>query len=584
MGYFKCNNRVVIGLSLLYLGIRKGLIEKNISTMGTFVNPGNDSFLEDINSIIYVDKSPIIIELNKLFRTNQKFICMSRARRFGKTMITALISAYYSKHCNSREIFEGLKLSQYEGWDKHLNSINVIQIDINGRYSNAIDKSQTIKQMQADVVDELRKYFPTVQIADSATIATAITTIYRELKETFVIIIDEYDVLVRDDSATATLRKEYISFLNSLFKDYATKNAIALAYITGILPVLRDRVESKLNNFAEYTMLKPGPFAQYFGLTSKEVKEICQKHNVDFEMCKLMYDGYSFKKSRKELCQPDDNGEPLIHIFNPYSVVQAVTQDEFSNYWTTTSALESITLYIDANIAGIQDDIKSMLKEEKGIKINVRLYNNNVEHFTTKDEVFTYLIHLGYLAYDPTNGTCHIPNGEIKQAWLDIISKSTGFEAIRQMLDTGRALIEATENGDFEAVAKALDDSHADISNPLTYNRESSMQSAILMAYFYARKDYLVFSELASGSGYADVLSVPTFVQKPVIIIELKKDGEPSTAIEQINTRNYAHAFRYHSGREAVLVGVTYDAESKLHRCLIERVESYRDVFGMAGK
>ena len=152
------------------------------------------------------------------------------------------------------------------------------------------------------------------------------------------------------------------------------------------------------------------------------------------------------------------------------------------------------------------------------------------------------------------------------------------------MLDTGRALIEATENGDFEAVAKALDDSHADISNPLTYNRESSMQSAILMAYFYARQDYLVFSELASGSGYADVVLVPTFVQKPVIIMELKKDGEPSTAIEQIKTRNYAHAFRYHSGREAVLVGVTYDAESKQHRCLIERVENYRDVFGMAGK
>ncbi|MGN0000468.1 MAG: AAA family ATPase [Marinilabiliaceae bacterium] len=552
--------------------------------MGIYVNPGNTKFIKKLNSKIYVDKSLMINELNELIETDDGFVCMSRARRFGKTMMTNLMSAYYSKNCDSREIFERLKLSKQEGWDRYLNSINVIQIDLQSFYSDAKDKSQTIQILQNNVVEELREQFPNVEVPTSSSIAKALSIIHKELSETFVIIIDEYDVLIRDRNVPASLCNEYIEFLNALFKSNTTQEAISLAYLTGILPILRETVQSKLNNFAEYTMLKPGPFAQYFGLTSKEVKEICQKHNVDFEMCKLMYDGYSFKKSRKELCQPDDDGEPLIHIFNPYSVVQAVTQDEFSNYWTTTSALESITLYIDANIAGIQDDIKSMLKEEKGIKINVRLYNNNVEHFTTKDEVFTYLIHLGYLAYDPTNGTCHIPNGEIKQAWLDIISKSTGFEAIRQMLDTGRALIEATENGDFEAVAKALDDSHADISNPLTYNRESSMQSAILMAYFYARKDYLVFSELASGSGYADVVLVPTFVQKPVIIIELKKDGEPSTAIEQIKTRNYAHAFRYHSGREAVLVGVTYDAESKQHRCLIERVENYRDVFGMAGK
>ena len=552
--------------------------------MGIYVNPGNTKFIKKLNSKIYVDKSLMINELNELIETDDGFVCMSRARRFGKTMMTNLVSAYYSKNCDSREIFERLKLSKQEGWDRYLNSINVIQIDLQSFYSDAKDKSQTIQILQNNVVEELREQFPNVEVPTSSSIAKALSIIHKELSETFVIIIDEYDVLIRDKNVPASLCNEYIEFLNALFKSNTTQEAISLAYLTGILPILRETVQSKLNNFAEYTMLKSGPFAQYFGLTSKEVKEICQKHNVDFEMCKLMYDGYSFKKSRKELCQPDDDGEPLIHIFNPYSVVQAVTQDEFSNYWTTTSALESITLYIDANIAGIQDDIKSMLKEEKGIKINVRLYNNNVEHFTTKDEVFTYLIHLGYLAYDPTNGTCHIPNGEIKQAWLDIISKSTGFEAIRQMLDTGRALIEATENGDFEAVAKALDDSHADISNPLTYNRESSMQSAILMAYFYARKDYLVFSELASGSGYADVVLVPTFVQKPVIIIELKKDGEPSTAIEQIKTRNYAHAFRYHSGREAVLVGVTYDAESKQHRCLIERVENYRDVFGMAGK
>ena len=224
------------------------------------------------------------------------------------------------------------------------------------------------------------------------------------------------------------------------------------------------------------------------------------------------------------------------------------------------------------------------MKGEKDIQVNVLRYNNNVEHFATKDEIFTYLIHLGYLAYDPIKQTCHIPNGEIKCAWLNIMSIAKGFEAIQRMLENGRKLIEATENGDAEVVALALNDSHADISNPLTYNRESSLQSAILMAYFYARKDYLVFSELPTGYGFADVVLVPTVPQRPVIIIELKRDGEPTTAIEQIKSRNYAHAFRYHPGREAVLVGIAYNAESKHHRCLIERMENYKEKFGLAAK
>ena len=541
-------------------------------------------FRYDIDSDLYIDKSLMIAELNKQINTNCRFICMSRARRFGKTMMTNLMSAYYSKNCNSRELFENLELSKHEGWDKYLNNVNVIQIDLQGFYSDAEDKSQTIRILQRKVVDELRKQFPTIEIQNSASIATAITDIHNELGESFVIIIDEYDVLIRDKSVPASLCNEYIELLNALFKSNTTQKAISLAYLTGILPIYREIVQSKLNNFTEYTMLAPDQFAQYFGFTGKEVKKICREKNTDYEMCKLMYDGYVYEKPRELLEQPDDDGEPVIHIFNPRSVTEAARNGRYRNYWVATSALEAITFYIDSNIAGIQDDIKALLKGEKEINVDVLRYNKNVERFATKDEIFTYLIHLGYLAYDPTKGTCHIPNGEIKSAWLRIMSDAKGFEPIQRMLENGRNLIVATENGDAEVVAQALDDSHADISNPLSYNRESSLQSAILMAYFYARKDYLVFSELPTGYGFADVVLVPTVPQKPVIIIELKRDGEPTTAIEQIKSRNYAHAFRYHPGREAVLVGITYDAESKHHRCLIERMENYKEKFGITGK
>ena len=547
--------------------------------MGIYVNPGNTLFRLALNSEIYVDKSLMITELNKLYDTLQMFVCMSRARRFGKTMMASLMTAYYSKGCDSRQLFEKLQLSKQDGWDKYLNATNVIRIDLNSVYSRTLDKSQTIKALQIEVVGELREQFPTIQIPASTSIAAAIIKIFNKLGEKFVIIIDEYDVLIRDNNVPASLRTEYIELLNSLFKGAEAQEAISLAYLTGILPIYREIVQSKLNNFTEYTMLNPDQFAQYFGFSENEVQNLCLENNADYDICQRMYDGYIFQKPYQMPVQPNNDSETTIHIFNPNSVVKAVTRRKYENYWVATSALEAITLYIDANIAGIQDDIKVLLKGEKDIEINVLRYNNNVERFATKDEIFTYLIHLGYLAYDPINQTCHIPNGEIRNAWLSIMSDAKGFEPIQQMLETSRKLIESTENCDSNAVAKALDDSHADISSPITYNRESSMQSAILMAYFYARKDYLVFSELTSGSGYADVVLVPSVPRKPVIIIELKKDGNPATAIEQIKTRNYAHAFRYHPGHTAVLVGVTYDAESKQHKCLIEKLENYREVF-----
>ena len=552
--------------------------------MGIYVNPGDSMFRFSLNSKIYVDKSPMINELNELIGTDERFLCMSRARRFGKTMMTNLMSAYYSRDCNSREIFERLELSKQEGWDKYLNAFNVIQIDLQSCFSRTKDKNQVIDKLQTNVVNELREQFPSTRIPTAATIAESISIINKELGELFVIIIDEYDVLIRDNCVAASIRKDYIDFLNSIFKSNDVQKAVSLAYLTGILPILRETVQSKLNNFTEYTMLRPDQFAQYFGFTENEVRRLCLAKNADYDACKLMYDGYIFEKPTELAEQPDDDGEHIIHVFNPNSVVKAVTKHKYDNYWVATSALEAITLYIDANIAGILEDIKALLKGEKEVKVDVLNYNNNVEHFATKDEIFTYLIHLGYLAYDPTKGTCHIPNGEIRGAWLRIMSNAKGFEPIAQMIETSRKLIEATENGDKETVAKALDDSQADISSPLSYNRESTMQSAILMAYFYARKDYWIFSELASGCGYADVVLVPFFIQKPIIIIELKKDGEPATAIEQIKSRNYAHAFRYHPGHEAVLVGITYDAESKQHRCLIEKVDNFREKFGIADK
>ena len=532
--------------------------------MGRLVNPGNELFSRDKNSEIYVDKSLIVSYLNKLYNTNQMFVCVSRARRFGKTMMANLLAAYYSKGCDSRALFENLKLAKHEEWDKYLNSVNVIKIDVNGEYRDCRNKANFVNELVTSVVAELRETFPQVAVPENETIAKTIFRIHQQTDEQFVFLIDEYDVLIRDPDVHPTAKNEYIELLNALFKNDSIKKAISLAYLTGILPILKESVQSKLNNFKEFTMLSPKQLAPYFGFTEEEVNDLCERFDMDKERCREMYDGYIFPK--------------VGHIYNPNSVAQAAADGIFEGYWTKTSKAEAITFYISADLDGIQEDITKLL-EGKEIKVNIDTYANDVKQFTTKDDVFTYLIHLGYLAYDYEAKRCRIPNTEIRQEWFDVMRKSDKFNAIYEICNTSYRLMEATEEGDEQALAKALDNAHESICSPLTYNRESSMQSAILMAYLYAKRDYMVFSELTAGSGYADVVFIPLQSGLKAIIIELKKDGDPEEALNQFLQRNYAHALKRHPGKGAILVGISYDHENKKHRCKIRMVEDVKEIW-----
>lgn len=535
--------------------------------MGVYVNPGNTRFAEDLNSFVYVDKSEMVAEVNTLAFTNKKYLCVSRARRFGKTMMSNLLSAYYSKGCDSRALFQNLKLANHEGWDKHLNSVNVISVDLNEIYGycSRIGKiKKTIKILNDKIVEELRSQYPTVGIKKGEDLCEAIVNIYTQTNEIFVLIIDEYDVILREEEESSTLLQDYLVFLNSLFKGNAVGNAICLAYITGILPILRDKVQSKLNNFRQFTMLNPGRFAPYFGFTEEEMEDVCAKHGISIDECREMYDGYSF---------PD-----VQHIYNPNSVVEAICNHIVCSYWTLTSASEAVTYYINANIEGMQDDIRTLI-EGGQVAVDVDYYQNNVEKFATKDEVFTYLIHLGYLAYDSGAKTCRIPNKEIRQEWIRIMKNSTDFDKVREFILAGKKLIDATERADEATVAAALDEAHRRISSHLTFNLEASLQTAILQAYFYANQDYIIIPELPAGDGYADVAFIPTSYLHPAIIVELKREGDPQVAIDQIKSRNYAHVFARHPGKGVVIVGISYDKGENKHRCKIELLKEVSSIW-----
>ena len=520
--------------------------------MGIYLNPGFNNFNEDKQLINFVDKSMLIATLNKKLNTRDCLICASRPRRFGKTMAANMIAAYYSKGCDSHEVFSDLKISKDASFEENINKYNVIKIDMNGIITRKGDLSvpQYINKV---VVAELRKEFPQIELTNSLSLADALLNIYAETGEKFIFIIDEYDVMVRDENYTSEL-KDYIYLLILLFKSDDVNIAIALAYLTGIMPIIRDKSQSGLNNFKEYTMLDAEDMAPFMGFTVDEVKSLADKNNMDFEEIKRWYDGYNL------------NG---VELYSPISIITAIEKKRCSDYWTHTGSYEAVSDYIELNLNGIKDDVIKMMAGEN-IEVDVSGFNNNLKSFKIKEDVFTYLIHLGYLAYDVYSKTCRIPNTEIKSEWGWIIGLSKKYKKVGEITNLSKKLLEATYNLEGEAVAKSLEKSHELLTSNLSYNNEQSMQSAIMLSYFYAYDYYTILPEVTTGKGYADIVMVPFVPNIPALVIELKKDKVVGGAIEQIKKKDYPSRLRGYVGN-TLLVGISYDSKTKKHTCIIER-------------
>lgn len=521
--------------------------------MGIYLNPNNVLLRQDRKTKIFIDKSMIIAELNELIDSSEKFVCVSRPRRFGKSMAGNMISAYYSKGCDSRELFEDLKISATKDFETYLNKLNVIKFDLNAVYRNVKDKSNLVDFITEMIKDELKETFPSVKLHDEDTLPTAIMRVYAKTGETFVIIIDEYDVLVREQ-VESELFNEYLEFLNGLFKNADLSPAISLSYLTGILPIVRDKIQSKLNLFTEYSMTDAGRFAEFVGFTAKETQDLCEQYAMDYEECKRWYDGYDL--------------DYVKEIFSPRSVVSAMDRQRFGSYWTQTGSYEALKNYILLDFAGIRDDVVTMMGGGK-VDVNVYKYLNTMTDFHSKDDVFTYLIHLGYLAYDRVNCQCYIPNSEIREQWAISVEYEDDYKPVIKLVNDSKALLDATIRKDEKAVAAALTEAHIRATNPLTYNNESSFQSAIGLAYFYANTKYTVIKELPTGDGYADLALIPYVPNIPAMIIELKNKKSAESAISQIKEKKYDDILEHYRGN-LLFVGINYDPKTKKHQCKIE--------------
>ena len=375
-------------------------------------------------------------------------------------------------------------------------------------------------------------------------------------QEQFVFIIDEWDAICREFASGTKGMDRYVSWLRRMFKSQDAMRVFAGAYMTGILPVKKNKTESALNNFLEYSMVEPRRMGKFFGFTKDEVRVLAEKHGMDFDELVKWYDGYQIGDEHS--------------MFNPNSVMQAIDTGRCRSFWATTGAFDAVAGYINMNFDGLKDDIVRMLAGGRSA-VDPTGFQNDMSVVRSKDDALTVLIHLGYLSYDWREDECYIPNREVAGEMVNAV-KANNWQRITAAIDQSKQLLQATLDGDEEAVARGIEAVHDENTSILSYNNENSLACVLALAYYYAKNDYIIHRELPTGKGFADLVMIPRkHVDSPAIVLELKVNKDADAAIAQIRRKDYSTKVKEYGDR-LLLVGINYDRHTKQHTCRIEQL------------
>ena len=526
---------------------------KQVCQMGVYLNPGNDKFYKAINSEIYVDKTGLIQYTNRVFNTMQQNVCVSRPRRFGKSMTANMLAAYYSRGCQSEKLFEELKIAKDPSFRQHLNRYNVFFMNMQEFLSRSKTVEKMILRISQLLMRDLKQEYPDIAYFDETDLAESMQDVYQHTGCPFVIIIDEWDCIFREYKEDKKAQEQYLDFLRDFLKD---KSYIHLAYMTGILPVKKYGTHSALNMFDEFSMIYAGPLAEYVGFTESEVKILCDRYHMDMEEIREWYDGYHF-----ENCES---------VYNPRSVVNAMLFGAIRNYWNMTESFEALQTYIDMNFDGLKDDVLSMLAGEH-IPVNTGNFTNDMTTFRDENDVLTLLIHLGYLSCDSKEQSVCIPNNEIQSEYVNAVSVSDWGE-VSKALKHSADLLHAIWKENEQAVAEGMERAHFETSH-LQYNDENALSYTISLALYAAKNYYTIYREFPTGKGFADMIFLPRkkFQEKPALVVELKWDKSVTGAIRQIKEKQYCRSLEEYTGN-ILLVGINYSKKDKKHQCVIEKM------------
>ena len=537
--------------------------------MLNYLNPGGARFQKSLNSEIYVDKSMLIEKTNRAIDTTQRYLCLSRPRRFGKTMAAEMLSAYYSYGCEREKLFRELAIYQTSSYKEHIDQHDCILINVQEFLSNSTDVFDLIYNITSALHREFVQAYPTIHFVDSSRLNEIMKDVYRATGRTFIILIDEWDCLFREFREDLDAQKTYLDFLRMWFKDQVY---VGLAYMTGILPIKKYGTHSALNMFYEYSMTEPSGYAKYFGFTEEEVFHLSEIYHAPFDLLKQWYDGY-------HMLYREGIGfaskQELVSMYSPKSLIEAITRGSLGTYWNQTETYEALKHYIQMNMDGLKDAIVMMLSGGE-VEIRTETFANDMTHLISSDDVLTLLVHLGYLTYDESTKTVSIPNKEVSIEYVNAI-RNLDWSEVMKSIDQSKALVHSIWSKQDQDVARMIEKVHQEISI-LQYNDENSLSCVIGLALYYAKEYYTMIREFPSGKGYADIVLIPRLnhTDKPAIVMELKWDVTAEGAIQQIKDRRYVDALKEYHG-DLLLVGVNYNKKSKIHECVIEEFRIISD-------
>ena len=475
-----------------------------------------------------------------------------------------MITAFLGKKQDSDSIFKSLKISQNNLYNKYRNKYNVISIDFSKMPRDCDSYTDYIDRIETNLIRDLRKEYPQIEIYEDDSAADVLETIFEECdQQRFVFVLDEWDFIFHKDFVTEENKKQYVLFLSNLLKD---RSYVQLTYMTGILPIAKYSSGSELNMFWEYTMASEAKYNEYFGFTDSEVDQLYEKYtrntreiHISREDLKEWYDGYTTKSGER--------------MYNPRSVVLALTNNNIGNYWTSSGPYDEIFYYIRQNIDDVQNDLALMISGE-AVTAKIQEYAAVSMNLTTKNEIFSAMIVYGFLSYE--NGEVRIPNKELMNKFDDMIQKEERLGYVYQLAKESERMLKATLAGNTKVMEEILEYAHNTETPIISYNNETELSAIVNLIYLSARDIYRVEREDKAGKGFVDFVFYPKRECDPGMILELKVDHTSEEALEQIKNKNYKLRFQGKLAEKKVTVkkilgiGISYDRKTKKHSCQVE--------------
>jgi len=339
----------------------------------------------------FVDKTELISKINTTINKKDRFLCITRPRRFGKTINAMMLESYYSKNANFKDLFDKLNISKCNSYEKHLNKHNVIYITFNLNAGENDTYNDYINYYKSRLISDIKELWPDIKINDN--IPDMLYEVQSKTGEGFIFIIDEWDYIFNNNLFTEQDRDKFLLFLKNLLKD---KPYVDLCYMTGVIPIAKYCTGSALNMFREYNFLNDNIYYTYYGFTTEEVEKLCnQQDKITMKELKEWYDGYKIQG---------------IDLYNPRSVVYALRKGICQSYWANTEPMDEILYCIKNNISQFKNDVIQMISGEP-VKITLKSYLTEKLSLETKEQIFSVMTIYGFLTYHYQ--LLEIPNREL---------------------------------------------------------------------------------------------------------------------------------------------------------------------------